>query len=63
MAAAGAGVLQLSTPGVLASVGCVGVAGPSTNSAVAAPSVSRVPPARGEGPRSSTCAWGSRTGA
>eukprot|EP00965_Chrysotila_dentata_P121806 4026295-Pleurochrysis_carterae.AAC.1 len=62
MAAAGAGVLQLSTPGVFASVGGVGLAGSSTSSAVAAPLVSRVPPASGEGPRSSTGAWDSHTG-
>eukprot|EP00965_Chrysotila_dentata_P115986 3833783-Pleurochrysis_carterae.AAC.1 len=49
MATTGAGVLQLSTPGVLASVGCVGLAGSSEGSAVAASLVSRVPPARGVG--------------
>eukprot|EP00965_Chrysotila_dentata_P180130 5948106-Pleurochrysis_carterae.AAC.1 len=63
MAAAEAGVLQQSTPGVLASAGRVGVAGLSTRSPAAAPLVLRVPPAKGEGLRSSTCAWGSRTGA
>eukprot|EP00965_Chrysotila_dentata_P186167 6146960-Pleurochrysis_carterae.AAC.1 len=64
MAAAEAGVLQQATPGVLASVGRVGVAGSSTSHSAVAPLVSRVPPVRGEGPRSSTCcAWGSRTGA
>eukprot|EP00965_Chrysotila_dentata_P231117 6198161-Pleurochrysis_carterae.AAC.10 len=35
----------------------------SIGSGVAAPLVSRVPPAKGAGPRSSTCAWGNRTGA
>eukprot|EP00965_Chrysotila_dentata_P211491 6186492-Pleurochrysis_carterae.AAC.1 len=49
MAATGAGVLQPSTPGVLASVGCVGLAGSSAGFAVAASIVSRVPPARGGG--------------
>eukprot|EP00965_Chrysotila_dentata_P157228 5194665-Pleurochrysis_carterae.AAC.1 len=63
MAAAEAGVLQQSTPGVLASAGCTGVAGLLTRSSAAASSVWRVPPAKGEGLRSSTCAWGSRTGA
>eukprot|EP00965_Chrysotila_dentata_P023697 785260-Pleurochrysis_carterae.AAC.1 len=63
MAAAGAGVLQPSTLGVMASVGCVGLAGSSAGSAVAASLVSRVPPAKGGGAlRSFACAWGSRTG-
>eukprot|EP00965_Chrysotila_dentata_P037055 1232987-Pleurochrysis_carterae.AAC.1 len=51
MAATGAGVMQPSTPGVLASVGCVGLAGSSADTAVAASLVSRVPPARGGGRR------------
>eukprot|EP00965_Chrysotila_dentata_P054485 1808031-Pleurochrysis_carterae.AAC.1 len=63
MAAAEAGVLQQSTPGVLTSAGRTGVAGLLTHSSAAASLVSRVPPAKEEGLRSSTCAWGSRTGA
>eukprot|EP00965_Chrysotila_dentata_P213416 6187613-Pleurochrysis_carterae.AAC.2 len=63
MVAARADVLQLSTSSVLASVGCAGLAGSSAGFAVAASLVSRVPPATGEGPRSSTCTWVRRTGA
>eukprot|EP00965_Chrysotila_dentata_P060491 2004952-Pleurochrysis_carterae.AAC.1 len=65
MAAAGAGMLQPSTPGVLASVGCVDLAGPSAGSAVAASLVLRAPPTEGGrgALRFPTCAWGSRTGA
>eukprot|EP00965_Chrysotila_dentata_P154204 5096418-Pleurochrysis_carterae.AAC.1 len=57
IAATWGGVPRSSAPGVLASVGCMGVAGTSADSAVAAPLVSRVPPERVEGAlRSSTCA-------
>eukprot|EP00965_Chrysotila_dentata_P031355 1045219-Pleurochrysis_carterae.AAC.1 len=61
IAAAGAGVLQLSNPGVLASVGCA--AGSIAAVAVSAALVSRVPPLALGGLRSSIWAWGSLTGA
>eukprot|EP00965_Chrysotila_dentata_P118199 3906608-Pleurochrysis_carterae.AAC.3 len=49
MAAAEAGVLQLSIPSVLASVGCAGLTMSSAGGAFAASLISRVPPAGGEG--------------
>eukprot|EP00965_Chrysotila_dentata_P123053 4067507-Pleurochrysis_carterae.AAC.1 len=51
MAAAEAGVLQLSFSGVLASVGCSGLAVSSARGAFAATLGSRVPPAGGKGAR------------
>eukprot|EP00965_Chrysotila_dentata_P069266 2289073-Pleurochrysis_carterae.AAC.1 len=64
MAAAETGVLQLSTPGVLASVlGCSSLARSSARGAAATPLGSRAPLTGGEGERLSTCAWGILTGA